>query len=106
MANKTNDYQWVWLFSMVAYAFSWVFWIPNALIARGVAVPAGLADFLAGPLNPAVSGPFFAAFLLTFLHQGGKGVLQLLRWGIDLRFKKIWLVAILLLPVVLFGGPV
>lgn len=106
MTNKTNDYQRVWLFFLVAYAFSWVFWIPHALIARGVALLAGLADFLAGPLNPAAFGPFFAAFLLTFLQQRGRGVLQLLRRGIDFRFKKIWLLAILLLPFVLFGGSI
>ncbi len=106
MTIKIDDYKRVWLFFAVAYAFSWVFWIPNALVAHGVALPVGLANFLASPLNPAAFGPLFSAFLLTFLQQGGKGVLQLLRRGIDFRFKKIWLIAILLLPFVLFGGPV
>ncbi len=34
------------------------------------------------------------------------GVLQLLKRGIDFRFKKTWLIAILFLPFVLFGGSV
>lgn len=106
MTIKIDDYKRVWLFFAVAYAFSWVFWIPIALAAHGVALPAGLANFLAGPLNPAAFGPLFSAFLLTFLQQGGKGILQLLKRGIDFRFKKIWLIAILLLPLVLFGGSV
>lgn len=106
MTIKPDDHERVWLFFAVAYAFSWAFWIPNALAAQGVALPTGLADFLASPLNPAAFGPLFSAFLLTFLQQGGKGILQLLKRGIDFRFKKIWLVAILLLPFVLFGGPV
>jgi membrane protease YdiL (CAAX protease family) len=104
---KTSDaYKEVWLFLAVAYAFSWAFWIPGALAARGVALPAGLSDFLAGPLNPAAFGPFVSAVVLTFFQQGGKGVVQLLKRGIDFRFKKIWLAAILFVPFVLFGGSV
>lgn len=106
MTTKIDDYKRVWWFFVVTYAFSWIFWVPNALAAQGAALPAGLADFLASPLNPAAFGPFFSAFLLTFLQQGGKGVLQLLKRGIDFRFKKTWLIAILLLPFVLFGGSV
>lgn len=106
MTDKINDNKNLWLYFVIAYAFSWLFWIPNALAANGVALPAGLADFLAGPLNPAAFGPLFAAFLLTFLQKGGKGILQLLRRGVDFRFKKIWLLAILLLPFAIFSGSI
>ncbi|MCS7222106.1 MAG: type II CAAX endopeptidase family protein [Anaerolineae bacterium] len=106
MTIKTDDYKGLWLYLLVSYAFSWTFWIPSALAAHGVAFPTELVDFLASPLNPAAFGPFFSAFLLTFLRQGGKGVLQLLKRGLDFRFKKIWLAPILLLPFVLFGGSV
>jgi uncharacterized protein len=106
MSTQTNERKQVWLFLLVTFAFSWIFWIPNALVANGVALPAALTDFLASPLNPAAFGPLVAAFLLTFLQQGGKGVLQLLKRGFSLRFKKIWLTAILLLPMVLFGGAI
>lgn len=41
MTIGVNDYKRVWLFFLVAYAFTWVFWIPNALAARGVALPTG-----------------------------------------------------------------
>jgi uncharacterized protein len=106
MSTQTNERKQVWLFLLVTFAFSWIFWIPDALVANGVALPAALTDFLASPLNPAAFGPLVAAFLLTFLQQGGKGVLQLLKRGFSLRFKKIWLAAILLLPMVLFGGAI
>lgn len=106
MTIKTDDYKGLWLYFLVTYAFSWAFWIPNALAAHGVAIPTGLVNFLASPLNPAAFGPLFSSLLLTFLQQGGKGVLQLLKRGIDFRFKKTWLIAILLLPFVLFGGAV
>lgn len=106
MKNETNGLSQAWLFFAVAFAFSWTFWIPNVLAVQGVALPSALTNFLASPLNPAAFGPFFAAFLLTFLQQGGKGVLELLKRGIDFRFKKIWLAVILLVPLILFGGAV
>ncbi|MCS6906753.1 MAG: type II CAAX endopeptidase family protein, partial [Anaerolineales bacterium] len=106
MTIKTDDFKGLWLYFLVAYAFSWAFWIPSALAAHGTNLPAGLADFLANPLNPAAFGPLFSAFLLTLLREGGKGVLQLLKRGVDFRFEKTWLFAILLLPLVLFGGSV
>jgi uncharacterized protein len=106
MSSQTNDHKQIWQFLLIAFAFSWIFWIPNALVANGVTLPATLTDFLSSPLNPAAFGPLVAAFLLTFLQQGGKGVLGLLKRGFSLRFKKIWLAAILLLPMVLFGGAI
>ena len=106
MTDKINDNKNLWLYFVITCVFSWLFWIPNALVANGVALPAGLANFLAGPLNPAAFGPLFAAFLLTFLQKGGKGILQLLRRGVDFRFKKIWVLAILLLPFAIFSGSI
>ncbi|MGB9670525.1 MAG: type II CAAX prenyl endopeptidase Rce1 family protein [Halothiobacillaceae bacterium] len=106
MTIKMDDDKRVWLFFAVAYAFSWLFWIPNALVAHGVVLSSGLANFLASPLNPAPFGPLFSAFLLTFLQKGGKGALELLKLGVDFRFKKTWLIAILLIPFVVFGGSV
>jgi uncharacterized protein len=106
MPNKIDDYKRLWIFFVIAYIFSWLFWIPNILTARGISLPPGLENFLDSPLNPAAFGPLFSAFLLTFLQSGLKGLLQLLKRGIDFRFKKIWLLAILLLPICLFGGPI
>lgn len=104
MNVKNNDMKHAWLFFAVAYAFSWIFWIPNALAAHGMDLPAGMAKFLASPYNPAAFGPLVAAIVLTLILQGWKGTLALLKKGIDFRFKKVWLVAILLLPLVIFVG--
>jgi membrane protease YdiL (CAAX protease family) len=104
MNVKKNDMKHVWLFFAVAYAFSWIFWIPDALAAHGMNLPAGMAKFLASPYNPAAFGPLVAAIVLTLILQGWKGILALLKKGIDFRFKKVWLVAILLLPLVIFAG--
>lgn len=106
MTVKIDDNKNLWWYFIIVCAFSWMFWIPNALVANGVALPTGVVNFITGPFNPAAFGPLFAALLLTFLQQGGKGVVQLLKRGVDFRFKKIWLVAILFLPFVLFAGSI
>ncbi|MEJ5223335.1 MAG: type II CAAX endopeptidase family protein [Anaerolineales bacterium] len=105
-APNSDNVQRVWLYFAVTYAFSWVFWIPNALLAHGVDLPPALKDFLQGPLNPAAFGPLIAAFLLTFADEGIPGAIQLLKCGFDLGFNKIWLAAVLFVPLAVFGGSV
>jgi len=94
----------LWLFFLLAYAFSWLFWIPQALAANGMAIPAGVSAFLSSPFNPAAFGPLVAALVLTFFDEGWKGAIALLKRGLDFRFKKTWLLPILLLPPVIFTG--
>ena len=94
----------VWLFFLVAFGWSWLFWIPVALISRGLSVPAGLESFLNGPFNPAAWGPLIAALLVTFLEEGKDGVKKLLKRGLDFRFGRAWYFVIFLLFPVLIGG--
>jgi len=94
----------VWLFFLVAFGWSWLFWIPVALIARGLTVPAGLDSFLNSPYNPAAWGPLIAAFLVTFLEDGKEGAKKLLKKGLDFRFGKAWYAVIFLLFPALIGG--
>ena len=93
-----------WQFILLAYAFSWLFWIPGVLAAYGTALPRGLAEFLNSPFNPAAFGPSLAAILLTLKENGWSGVGRLLKQGINVRFRKIWLLPILLLPPLIFTG--
>jgi len=95
----------VWFF-VIAYAFSWLFWVPQALAARGAALPAGLLAFLDSPLNPAAFGPLVSALVLSLAEGGWRGVLGLLKRGVDVRFRKVWLLPTLLLPPVIFAGGV
>ncbi len=104
MAQDSGIAKSVWPFFALAYAFSWLFWVPLALATNGLPVPAGVARFLTSPLNPAAFGPLVAALLLTLLREGGQGVLRLLKRGIDWRFKKVRLLPILLLPLFIFTG--
>ena len=93
-------------FFLITFVFSWLFWVPQALAANGVVLPTAVTNFLASPFNLAAFGPLVAAILLTLTNDGWKGVFGLLRRGVDLRFKKVWLVPIFLLPVLIFSGSI
>lgn len=53
--------------------------------------------FLSNPFNLAAFGSLVAALVLAFRDEGRRGVIDLLKRGLDFRFKNIWLLAILLL---------
>ena len=97
----------------VAYALTWMFWVPAALAARGqldLPVPGFLLMVLGG------LGPMLAAILVSGYASGGAGVRalfgQLLRWRVSLKWYLIALLGIAALelsviPVRLAsGGPV
>jgi hypothetical protein len=75
-----------------------LFWIPQALVSKGLLfIPLIFADFLFSPFNPAAFGPLIAAFFLTYLNGGRGGVKNLLKRGVDYKFRKIWFVPIFFL---------
>jgi len=92
------------LFFLIAYGFTWVFWISEAMAARGLLGSSIFVDFLLSPQNPAAWGPFVSAFLLTFWYQKGSGVIELLKKGVDYRFAKKWWVPTILLCPIIIGG--
>lgn len=93
------------LYFGVAYAFSWLFWVPQALASAGLLlVPSFFAEFLFSPFNPAAFGPLVAAFLLTYLDEGVRGLKILLKRGVYYRFRKIWYIPIFLLFLAMTGG--
>lgn len=105
MAEQNDSgYRDIILFFLIAYGFSWMLWIPEALANRGLLGSSILVDFLLGPYNPAAWGPFVSAFLLTFYRRGSKGVLQLLKKGVDYRFDRKWWIPTLLLCPLIIGG--
>jgi membrane protease YdiL (CAAX protease family) len=61
------------VFVALAYAISWAHWIPLAL-SGAIVTPGG-----SGTHFPGLLGPALAAFIVTFLTEGGAGVLRLLR---------------------------
>jgi len=89
---------------LIAYAFTWIFWIPEALAVRGILVSSTLVDLILGPNNPAAWGPLVAAFSLTYLNEGVDGVLILLKRAVDIRFAKVWWIPTFLLFPLICGG--
>ena len=96
----------VWLFFIIAFGFSWLFWMPLALAEQGIlSLPDGLHQFLSGSNNPGAWGPFVAAFLMTIIYEGWSGVKALIKRGLNVKIGWKWyLIAFLLLPL-LIGLP-
>jgi membrane protease YdiL (CAAX protease family) len=99
MKTKNN----VLVFLLIAYGFSWLFWIPEALAAQNIWVlPAGLANFVS--LNLGAWGPLVAAIVTTYIYQKGAGVKELLKRGFMVRLGKWWWVILLTFPVLIGGA--
>ncbi len=94
----------VWLFFLLAFGWSWLFWVPTALASHRAVLPAGIVQFLNSPLNPAPWGPLIAALIATALEEGRAGIKHLLRRGVAVRFDAGWYAVIFLLFPALVGG--
>jgi hypothetical protein len=81
------------LFFILTFLWSWLLWFPQVLDSAGYSIP-GFLLFLG---NLAIFGPFFAAFLLTYLNNGKERVKILFKRGLNHRFNKKWFIPIVFL---------
>jgi len=102
--GKVNENRNLILYFLIAFGFTWLFWIPEALAMRGLLGSSILVDFILGPNNPAAWGPFVAAFFLTYLNGGLDGVIRLLKRAVDVRFAKVWWIPTFFLFPLISGG--
>jgi len=84
-----------WVFLILTFGISWLFWIPAALSVQGIdTLPVSLLFYLRG------AGPPLVRIILTHLTQGKGGRLD---WQRIIEFKRIgvrWFVVILsIIPV-------
>lgn len=101
--TQSKDHS-VWLFYVLAFGFTWLFWVPLALHEQAiVALPDGVYGFLDGP-NPGAWGPLVASLLLTYLNGRWAGIQELVRRGTRVRFGVFWYAVALLLFPLLIGG--
>lgn len=66
------------LFFLITYGFSWIFWVPQALMQNGFSLPDWFSRLLSSPFNPAAFGPLIAAAVLTLWNEGKPGFQELL----------------------------
>jgi hypothetical protein len=93
----------VFVFLLIAYGFSWLFWVPEALIAQNVWVaPESVKNILS--LNLGAWGPLISAVVTTFIYQKGAGVKELLKRGLMVRLGKWWWVVLFTFPVLIGGS--
>jgi membrane protease YdiL (CAAX protease family) len=82
-------------FVLIAFVWSWSFWIPGTLAERGaitLPIPAGLLEILG------TFGPFVAAVVLVAQEKGRAGVGALFRRAVRGRLSPVWYLVAL-------GGP-
>ena len=104
MDNTQSKDHSVWLFYVLAFGWTWLFWIPLALAEQGIiTLPENLPGFLAEG-NLAAWGPLLASLLLTYLNRGWAGIKGLLKQGVRVRFGLFWYAVVLLLFPVMIGG--
>ena len=96
-SSSTNSL--IWYF-VLAFGFSWLFWLWPVLASRGVL---SLPIPNMGWVLIGAHGPLFASVVLTSRSGGWTAVRQLIRSGFDLRMKLGWWLAIILIPFALAG---
>lgn len=89
------------LFILLAYGFSWAFWVPEALLAQGTKLPGWLAAVLDSALNQAAFGPTIAALVIVAFRSGIGATAAFVGSGLRRRFSPWLLVpALFFMPLV------
>ncbi|MFO7928671.1 MAG: type II CAAX endopeptidase family protein [Candidatus Humimicrobiaceae bacterium] len=101
MDNKRWQEYFPWKYILVAFGFSWIIWLPGILASKGFFQLPISYTLLTGI---GAFGPLVAAFLLTSVKYGKKGIIELLKRSVSIGFRKIWLIPALLLMPVLVGS--
>jgi membrane protease YdiL (CAAX protease family) len=90
----------VLVFILIAFGFTWLFWVPEALIAQNIwNAPESVRNILG--LNLGAWGPLIGAIITTAIYKGGAGVRDLLKRGLMVRLGKWWWVVLLIFPVLI-----
>ena len=103
MEYKRSENRNLLLFFLIAFGFTWLFWILEALAMQGLLGASILVDFLLSPNNPAAWGPLVSAVLLTWWNERGRGVIGLLKRGVEYRFAKVWWLPIIIIFPMIHG---
>jgi len=99
MKQKNN----VLIFILITYGFSWLSWVPEALIAQNIwDAPDSVRRFVG--LNLGAWGPLVGAIVTTLIYQRFAGLKELFKRGVMVRLGKWWWVTLLIFPVLIGGS--
>jgi membrane protease YdiL (CAAX protease family) len=81
------------IFFLIAFGFTWLFWMPDALSKIGTipSSPMTQLGFLGA------FGPLISVVIVTVVWEGGRGLAALFGKAADYHFRKHWWLAITLL---------
>ncbi|MCP4898017.1 MAG: CPBP family intramembrane metalloprotease [bacterium] len=93
------------LFLVIAFGFSWLCWVPDALVGQGFAVSTRTASAIRFISSFGAWGPLVAALAVTTIAEGRSGLLDLWRRVSRFRLGVPWyLVALALFPLLIGGA--
>jgi len=88
-----------WKYLIIAYAFSWIVWLPAVLSTYGLFELKIPHTFIIGI---GAFGPLVGAFLMTYRKDKREGVINLLKKALYIKSSNIWLLpAFLMLPLMI-----
>lgn len=89
------------LYFVLTFLWSWGFFIPKALYSQGIiTIPNWLGEVFSGL---GLFGPSIVAIILVAIFEKKQGLKNLLKKLINLKFKKIWFLPIILVPIITAG---
>ena len=86
------------LYFALAYLISWIIWLPLILPKFGINVLPVLPKYhhYLGSF-----GPMIAAFVVKYISDGWKGIMDLLRRIVQWKVKLVWYIVVIIIPVLL-----
>ncbi len=114
-SNQSTSDRFPWAFFGLAFAFSWLVWLPAILANVGV-IKLPLEQYANAFLFVGVFGPMFGACVCVYREKKWSGLRGLLGSLLKVRFHPAWWMAIVLLPIAIqavahflpfvVGGPI
>ena len=90
-----------WKFFLLTFAYSWIIWIPSVLDGIGIELPFSVTGYSIVVVIIGAFAPMMAAITLVVREAGWQGIKKFLGRAFDFRFKPVYWVVALALPVLI-----
>ncbi|MHA1256195.1 MAG: CPBP family intramembrane glutamic endopeptidase [Promethearchaeota archaeon] len=85
------------LYFIIAYAFTWLLWLPAVLFTNGLIGGSFMTYFILGMIAP--WGPMVSAFSLTLKFEGKSGFKKNIKRWLNFKLGLWWIPVIILVPI-------